>query len=92
MLLPNLGMGCGMGFPCGIAALGSAFRRKGYKGKERLFSFGGRNCDIDFPAKWKVFSTHAIRLVPYAGQFKANTLGLSDSNFGIPIAKEGLSA
>jgi exosortase len=38
-----------------------------------------------------VFSIRAISLVPYAGQFMANPLGLSGSTFGIPIAKEGVS-
>ena len=38
-----------------------------------------------------MFSILAIRKVPYAGQFTANTLGLAGSTFGIPIAKERLS-
>jgi len=70
-----------------VALFGAKVARR----KETLFSFRGRDCDIDFPAKWKVFSTHAIRLVPYVGQFKAKVPELRGSNFGIPIAKEGLS-
>lgn len=38
-----------------------------------------------------MFSVRAVRLVPYAGQFMANSLGLSGSIFGIPIAKEDSS-
>jgi exosortase len=71
--------------------LGALSGGKVAEGEERFFSFSWKNCDIDFPGKWKVFSIHAIRLVPYAGQFMANTLGLSGSTFGIPIAKEGVS-
>lgn len=56
--------------------------------KERIFSFGGKNCDIGFPGGWKVFSTRATKLVPYAGQLVAKPLGLDGSTFGIPIAKE----
>jgi hypothetical protein len=60
------------------------------EGKERFFSFSGNNCDIDFSGKWKVFSIRVIGLVPYAGQFMANSPGLSRSTFGIPIAKKGI--
>ncbi len=58
------------------------------EGKERIFSFGGKNCGIDFPGEWKVFSTRATKLVPYAGQLVAKPLGWGGSTFGIPIAKE----
>jgi hypothetical protein len=51
----------------------------------------GKNCDIDFPGKWKVFSTRTGRLVPDTGQFMGNHLGLSRSTFGIPIAMEGVT-
>jgi exosortase len=71
--------------------LGALFGGKTAAGKERFFSFCGKNCDIAFLGEWKVFSILAIRKVPYAGQFTANTLGLAGSTFGIPIAKERLS-
>ncbi len=35
-----------------------------------------------------MLSTPMIRLVPYAGQFMAITLGVAGSTFGIAIAKE----
>jgi hypothetical protein len=59
--------------------------------KEKFFPWSGKNCDIDCPEKWKVFSTLPRRLVPYTGLFMGNPLGLSRSTFGIPIAKEGIS-
>jgi exosortase len=71
--------------------LGALSGAKVAKGKERFFSLSGKNCDIDFPGKWKVFSIRAISLVPRARQFMTNPHGLSGSTFGIPIAKEGVS-
>jgi hypothetical protein len=56
--------------------------------EERLFSFMGKICDIDFLNKWKMLSIFMIRLVPYTRQFMANILGLAGSTFGSPIAKE----
>jgi hypothetical protein len=67
--------------------LGAVSGGKVCKGKERFFSPMGKNCDIGFPAKWKVFSIRAIRLVPYAGQIMTNSLGLNGSTFGCPIAR-----
>jgi exosortase len=61
------------------------------KVEESFFSFRGKNCDTDFPEKWKEFSIRAIRLVPCAGQFMANIPGLVGSTFGTPIAKEVVS-
>ena len=71
--------------------LGALSEGKVAERKERFFSFSGKNCDIDFPGKWKVFSIRVIRQVPHAGQFMANPPGLSGSTFGIPIAKERVS-
>jgi hypothetical protein len=56
--------------------------------EERLFSFMGKICDIDFLNKWKMLSIVMIRRIPYTRQFMANILGLADSSFGSPIAKE----
>ena len=69
--------------------LGALSGGKVAEGEERFFSFRGKDCDIDFPGKWKVFSIRGIRLIPYAGQFMGNTLGSGGSTFGTPIAKEG---
>jgi len=71
--------------------LGALSEGKVAEGEERFFSFSGKNCDIDFLGKWKVFSIRAIGLVPDTGQFMANPPGLSGSTFGIPIAKGGAS-
>jgi len=71
--------------------LGALSGGKVAEGEERFFSFRGKDCDIDFPGKWKVFSIRGIRLIPYAGQFMANTLGLGGSTPGIPIAKVDVS-
>jgi hypothetical protein len=55
--------------------------------KGKSFHSGGRKCEIIFPIKWKVVSTRAGRMIPVAGQFIGNSLGLGRSIFGIPIAK-----
>ena len=71
--------------------LGALSEGKVAERKERFFSFSGKNCDIDFPGKWKVFSIPEIKLISYAGQSMANTHGLSGSTFGIPIAMGDIS-
>src|ERR1035437_4180206 len=45
-------------------------------------------CQIDFPRKWKWFSTSSARQVLDSGQLMRNRLGLHLSTFGNPIAKE----
>ena len=74
-------------YPLLSALPGGAFAEE----KEKLFPFCGKNCSIDFPGKWKRFSTFQGRLVPDGGQIMGNPLGLSRSTFGIPIAKEGVT-
>jgi hypothetical protein len=56
--------------------------------KGKLFRSSGEDCDIIFPVKWKVVSTRTGRLIPDAGQFAGNPLGLRRSTFGIPIAMQ----
>jgi hypothetical protein len=56
--------------------------------KGKLFPSSGKKCDIIFPVKWKIVSTCTGNLIPDAGQFMGNPLGLSRSNFGIPIAMQ----
>jgi hypothetical protein len=56
--------------------------------KENYFPFKGENCDIFFPGKWKLFSPCGGRALVCPDQFLRNPLGLSDSTFGSPIAKE----
>src|ERR1039457_1603476 len=51
----------------------------------------GKYCDINFPVKWKKFSTGPVQLVPDSGQLLGNSLRLSRSTFGIAIAKEGVT-
>jgi hypothetical protein len=67
----------------GALSGGSGCQRKG-----EWFPSSGENCDIIFPAKWKIVSTCTGNMIPDAGQFAGNPLGLSRSTFGIPIARQ----
>ena len=55
--------------------------------KEMFFPLSGKNCDINYPVKWKVFSTCLNIQLPIQGYIMGNPLGFSLSTFGIPIAK-----
>ena len=48
-------------------------------------------CDIDFPDKWKQFSTRLGRLDSDVGQFMGNPFGPRSSTFGIRIATDGVT-
>jgi hypothetical protein len=48
---------------------------------ERFFPSSGKKCDIDFPEKWKRFSTCRERVTPYTEQFIGNTPWIEPFHF-----------
>src|ERR1035441_1833061 len=88
MLVPTPGIWMGQGLPSDKAALTHTSRRVARLGVGDAYPASTRECHIDFPRKWKWFSTSSARQVPDIGQLMRNRLGLHLSTFGNPIAKE----
>jgi hypothetical protein len=89
MRVPNLGYGVELGFHGRYPLLDAHSVKEVDEEKERFSFISGNNCDIDFPEKWKVFSTLGGTLAREAGKLAGIALGLGASTFGIPIAREG---
>jgi hypothetical protein len=87
MRVPNRRQEVECAFHVAFPLSGALSGRNGYQRKGELFPSSGRNCDIIFPAKWKIVSTCTGNLIPDAGQLTGNPVGLSRSTFGIPIAR-----
>jgi hypothetical protein len=85
---PNLNAACGSSFPHRISTIWGISGRSGCRKREIFFPSYGKKCDIDFPIKWKVFSTLLATTLPYIEHMMGISAGLCFSTFGNEIAKE----